>query len=193
MLLTVLMGGSGSGKDFLINKINKKWNIPIIVSSTTRPMRKGEINHQTYHFITNEQFHKDLENNKFLEYRIYNTKYGIWYYGTSKDSVDLNINQLAILDEKGFYKAQKELGKENILGIYIIVPERIKIHRALNREKDKNNKEFFDEFYRRMSSDLYAFENIEKDKSIYKVENINADDAIIGIETILINNKIINI
>ena len=54
-----------------------------IVRYTTRPIRKGEKQGVTYHFITKEEFNQKIEEGFFAEYQSYNTEFGIWYYGTS--------------------------------------------------------------------------------------------------------------
>lgn len=189
-MIVVLMGGTASGKDTLQNKINARYNMPICVSSTTRPMREGEINHVTYHFIFEEQFNNDLNNNKFIEHRVYNTVYGKWYYGLSKDSINLNINQIVILDQQGYYNLINAVGQNNVIGVYITIPERIRVDRALNRET-KDDKEFYREQYRRLLDDLFAFEEVENDANVYKIENIDINKAMKQIEKILINNKIV--
>jgi len=39
-----------------------------IISTTTRPPRKGEENHKDYHFITDEKFQELIDRQCFLEY-----------------------------------------------------------------------------------------------------------------------------
>ena len=55
-MIIVLIGRMASGKDTVINAINKELKIPILVSHTTRPMRPGETNHKEYHFVDNNYF-----------------------------------------------------------------------------------------------------------------------------------------
>ena len=49
-------------------------------SYTSRPQRPGDINGQTYCFVTKEEFEKMLENDEFYEYDVHHNN----YYGTSK-------------------------------------------------------------------------------------------------------------
>ena len=54
MSLLVLMGKSCSGKDTIANELVNKHGYESLVSYTTRPMRDGEIQDQTYHFISED-------------------------------------------------------------------------------------------------------------------------------------------
>lgn len=54
-----LIGPSGSGKDYIYKKLKRKmpW-ANFLISTTTRPIRQGEVDGVDYHFVTNEQFDK---------------------------------------------------------------------------------------------------------------------------------------
>ncbi|HBF6962767.1 TPA: guanylate kinase, partial [Clostridioides difficile] len=48
----VFLGYSGSGKDSIVTEISKQFNIPILISHTTRPPRgQSEIINKTYYFV----------------------------------------------------------------------------------------------------------------------------------------------
>jgi len=79
-VVLVLSGPSGAGKSSLIKKIeNDIGDYYFSISTTTRPMRKGEVEGVDYHFVSKEEFIKDIENDNFLEHA---TVHGN-YYGTS--------------------------------------------------------------------------------------------------------------
>lgn len=183
-MLIVLMGGSCAGKDTLQELINKKYNIPICISSTTRPIRENEKNGREYYFLSEDKFLEDFHNGKFIEHRTYGTTSGTWYYGLSKNSVDVKTNQLVIVDQQGYYSLIEEYGQENVLGIYLFAPERVKIQRALARET-RTDDEFFLEFYRRMADDLVAFNKCKEDKNVNKIENISLEKAVSNVIGIL--------
>ena len=152
-------------------------------------MRIGEMDNIDYHFISKDKFYDKLINKDFLEHREYEVENReIWHYGLDKNSIDLSINQLAILDAQGYYSAIKELGKENVLGIYIYTSERNKLYRALNREPNREDMSFFLELYRRLTDDAVAFKTMEDDINVYKVENVDLDKAIKKILLIIKNN-----
>lgn len=181
-MIICLMGGSNAGKDRLQNIISERCNIPVCVSSTTRPMRENEVNGKTYHFISIDQFLSDLNDNKFLETRMYETAVDTWYYGLSIDSVKKYDTQITIVDQNGYFEIVEKLGKENVIGFYVYSPERTKILRALNRES-RNDDKFFEEFYRRMLDDMTAFNIVKDDPNVLKIENVNLEKAVSEIVT----------
>ena len=76
----VLSGPSGAGKTSLIQKIaDDIGDFYFSISTTTRPMRDGEIEGIHYHFVSKEEFKKDVEADEFLEYAVVHGN----YYGTS--------------------------------------------------------------------------------------------------------------
>jgi len=76
----VLSGPSGTGKSSLLNEIiDDIGESYFSISTTTRPIRKGEEEGVHYHFVTIEEFKKDIDDNNFLEYALVHGN----YYGTS--------------------------------------------------------------------------------------------------------------
>ncbi len=96
-VVLVLSGPSGAGKSSLINKIsNEIGEYYFSISTTTRPMREGEEEGVHYHFVDEEEFKKDIEEDHFLEYALVHGN----YYGTSLKPVRhaLNEGKLVIFD-----------------------------------------------------------------------------------------------
>ena len=80
-MLLILSGVAGSGKDTIKKELIKRMeNVESLPSYTSRPQRPGDINGQTYCFVTKEEFEKMLENDEFYEYDVHHNN----YYGTSK-------------------------------------------------------------------------------------------------------------
>lgn len=78
--ILVLSGPSGAGKSSLLNEvINDIGECYFSISTTTRPARDGEINGVHYHFVDEDEFKKDIEEDLFLEYAFVHGN----YYGTS--------------------------------------------------------------------------------------------------------------
>jgi guanylate kinase len=146
MKVIVLVAKSSAGKDKILNtvvKLNPK--VKTIVSYTSRPIRQGEINGVTYHYISDEQVNKMLDTNAFVEHRIYETVKGKWIYGVGKDSFDLNSNDtyIVILDLQGLEQLKKYLhenGKQDSLtSIYIKANGYTRLLRSLQREGQLND------------------------------------------------------
>jgi guanylate kinase len=95
--ILVLSGPSGAGKSSLISKIiDDIGSTYFSISTTTRAMREGETNGVHYHFVSIEEFKKEIEDEMFLEYAIVHGN----YYGTSLGPVKqaLKEGKLVIFD-----------------------------------------------------------------------------------------------
>ena len=90
-MLVILCGKSSCGKDTLEKMLEQSGFEPI-VSTTTRPMREGEVEGREYYFVSREQFLAKLDAGQMLEYRSYNTTVGgvpdTWYYGNEYRELD---------------------------------------------------------------------------------------------------------
>ena len=134
--IITLTGCSASGKDTLLNMIiwyNK--NILPNISTTTRPMRKGEKEGINYYFK------KEIDLNNLIEYRKYQTINGTYFYGIEKEEIENKLKQndtlIVILDYRGL-KAMREYCLKNNIKIesyYIQVPLKTRLYRSLKREE----------------------------------------------------------
>ena len=158
----ILMGKSASGKDYILNYLKNSFNFNPIVSHTTRPIRKNEINGKDYYFINSKEFCKMLNNEEFIETREYNTcfngKQDIWYYGISKDEFNNKTKKICVVDTTGQKEINEYYGKENIISIYIDVEDKIREKRAKSRGSFSQS-----EWDRRLKDDNKKFKNIKYD------------------------------
>ncbi len=95
--ILVLSGPSGCGKSSLVNEILKTDNdLYFSISTTTREIREGEKEGINYHYISQEQFQKEIDEGLFLEW----AKVHGNYYGTSLKPIQraLSENKLVIFD-----------------------------------------------------------------------------------------------
>ena len=93
----VLSGPSGAGKSSLIAKIiDDIGDTYFSISTTTRPIRKGEVNGVDYYFVDKEEFEREVEEDQFLEHALVHGN----YYGTSIKPVKkaLEEGKLVIFD-----------------------------------------------------------------------------------------------
>ena len=81
--MIVLAGPSASGKTEVAKYLASHFNLTKIITTTTRPMRKGEVNGRDYFFVTIEKFNEMVENDEFVEYTVYNGN----MYGSTKDQI----------------------------------------------------------------------------------------------------------
>lgn len=85
-LLLVVSGPSGVGKGTVCRKLLERGGqMKLSVSATTRSMRKGEVDGQSYFFKTHEEFERMIAAGEFLEYvRLFHSN----YYGTPRGPVE---------------------------------------------------------------------------------------------------------
>jgi guanylate kinase len=88
--LVVLTGPSGVGKGTLVKALMARHpQLSLSVSVTTRLPRPGEIDGKDYHFVTPEEFHALIEQDRLLEWAIYAGN----SYGTLRQDVVSQVEQ----------------------------------------------------------------------------------------------------
>jgi len=95
--ILVLSGPSGAGKSTLLEEIIYDiGECYFSISTTTRAIREGETHGIHYHFVSEEEFKQDIEEDMFLEYAFVHGN----YYGTSIKPVKraLKAGKLVIFD-----------------------------------------------------------------------------------------------
>jgi guanylate kinase len=86
--LVVLSGPSGVGKSTVIAALREKRpELWVSVSATTRPPRPGESDGVQYHFLSDEEFDQWIREGRFLEW----ATFAGYRYGTPKAPVELKI------------------------------------------------------------------------------------------------------
>ncbi len=116
-----ISGPSGVGKGTLIDQLrdkHPKWLFP--PSCTTRAPRPGEIDGETYFFISQEQFRQKISEGEFLEHAIV---HGGESYGTLRqpllDGVEKGKTVVREFDVQGFSQARETLPKELYISIFL--------------------------------------------------------------------------
>lgn len=137
-MLVILSGVAGAGKDTIKKQlIERMENVESLPSFTSRPRREGDIEGQTYHFVTREEFEKMIENEEFYEYDIHHNQ----YYGTSRKLLNEKIKSGKIIvkdiDVNGT-EHLKELLKEDtrVVTIFLRVPKE-ELKKRLEARVDK--------------------------------------------------------
>ena len=87
--IIIVSAPSGCGKGTILAEVLDKTGAFLSVSCTTRGPREGEVNGVNYHFITQDEFDKMIEENAFLEYARFVGK----SYGTPAKPVDDAISE----------------------------------------------------------------------------------------------------
>ncbi len=67
--LIVVTGPSGAGKGTLIRRlVERRRDLEVAVSATTRPIRRGEQDGRDYYFLSADEFNRRIDAGEFLEY-----------------------------------------------------------------------------------------------------------------------------
>lgn len=135
-MTVILCGKSSAGKDKLQSIMEDKC-FQSLVSTTSRPMRDGEVNGIQYNFTTREGFEKLIETDMLIEYRTYNVLNNgdadVWYYGLPKQNLLENGNYVVVLDFQGVEEFTKYYGRENCYIVYVDVDDATRTERAKKR------------------------------------------------------------
>jgi len=154
--MIVLAGASASGKTEVAKLLNKKYGISKIVTTTTREKRKGEVDGVDYFFVSKEQFEKMIQENKFVEYTLYNGQ----LYGSTKDQI---ANDKCVVIDPAGLRAYINLNNKNIVTFYLEADEKTRHKRMVARGDDPSKIE----------------SRIANDRIAFKKENIATVDFII--------------
>lgn len=176
--LFVLSGPSGCGKGTVCNMLlERNKNLKLSISATTREKRVGEIEGETYFYLTKKQFEDMIENQELLEY---NKGYSGNYYGTPKkyvfEQLDKGFDVLLEIEMNGA-KNVKEQYPESI-GIFLSPPnldELLKRLRGRGRESEELIQERFllaKEEIKRIDEYKYAVINDDLFEAVKKIEDI---------------------
>lgn len=88
-LLLIISGPAGSGKGTVISELMKSSDdFRYSVSATTREPRPGEVDGESYFFVSREQFEDKIARGEMLEYAEYVGN----LYGTPRDAVEAALD-----------------------------------------------------------------------------------------------------
>jgi guanylate kinase len=136
-IIFILSAPSGTGKTTVCQLLKQKRpNLKLSISHTTREPREGEADGTHYHFISQKKFEKKIQNGEFLEWaKVFNN-----YYGTASESISRHLNKgedvLIELDVQG----AQSLKKINYKAVFIfIMPPSLKeLEVRLNKRGTEN-------------------------------------------------------
>ena len=153
-----LLGYSSVGKDTILKQVLKDMDdVKPIISTTTRPMRKGETEGVEYYFIDDTEFFR--RGTDFVEQRIYHTKVkengvekdATWRYGIERMELEKDDYLIVIVDSVGYKELKNYVGNNKIVPIFISAPQEELKARALARgdleaEVDRRLKDDYERF-----------------------------------------------
>jgi len=115
-LLLVISGPAGSGKSTLCNRMVEECSgMERVVTSTTRPPRKGEVDKEDYFFFSNEEFDQLVGEGAFLELaKVHANRYGT-LRRVIQEKLSANIDLCMNIDVQGVESLKRAAEKEPLL------------------------------------------------------------------------------
>jgi len=182
--LFVISGPSGAGKTSILYKVlNNIPGIEFSVSCTTRKKRKNEINGKDYFFISKENFKKKIKSDYFLEWAEVHQH----YYGTSKEFINMKINEgidlILDIDVQGGLNVMKQ--NLDAVTIFISPPSYEELKERLVSRKTESDKDI----EIRLKNAKWEMKKFTKFK--YFLTNQSLNDSIKKLESIIIAERLI--
>ena len=106
--LFVISGASGVGKSTVLSRVMAQRNdLRFSVSATTRAPRPGEVDGQSYYFVSKEKFLDMIREDAFLEYDAHMAN----YYGTPKAQLEDKLQYGSVIldiEPNGAFAVKKQ-------------------------------------------------------------------------------------
>ena len=107
--LFVISGASGVGKSTVLKRVMaERKDLTFSVSATTRAPRPGEVDGESYYFVTKEQFEAMIARGEFLEYDAHMAN----YYGTPAAQAEEKMKKGSVIldiEPNGAFNVRKAM------------------------------------------------------------------------------------
>ena len=172
--LIIICGKTASGKTRIVSELVKNHGFKKIITFTTRPKRENEKEGIDYHFISDEDFKQKIQDGFFAEWKIYKTKFGEWYYGTSLEDLENADEKSVIILTPDGYRDVVKMMETKPKSIYIYASARTICARLKKRGDNA------EEVQRRILSDNEDFKDfyLEVDKIVYNNDGTKIEDVV---------------
>lgn len=132
--LFVISGASGVGKSTVLSRVMAaREDLKFSVSATTRAPRPGEVEGESYFFVTKERFEEMIARDAFLEYDAHMDN----YYGTPADQAEEKLKTGSVIldiDPNGAFMVRR--ARPDAVLIFIAPPSRAELENRLRSRGD---------------------------------------------------------
>ena len=137
--LFVFSGASGVGKSTVLSRVMaSREDLRFSVSATTRAARAGEVDGESYYFISKETFLDMIDRHEFLEYDAHMDN----YYGTPKGQLEeklQNGNVVLDIEPNGAFNVRRE--RPDAVLIFIAPPSLEELENRLRGRGDTSEEQ----------------------------------------------------
>ena len=164
--LFILAAPSGAGKSSLINALIERHSestmhsnkMQVSVSHTTRSPRPGEVDGQHYHFVSREEFEKNIEQQVFFEWaEVFGN-----YYGTSRVVIEETLKQgtdiFLDIDWQGARQVKAQI--PDTATIFVAPPSRDELFRRLT-QRNQDSEEVIQQRMKEAESEISHYHEFD--------------------------------
>ena len=184
-MLVILSGVAGAGKDTIKKELIKRMeNVESLPSITSRNKRPGDVDGETYIFVSKEEFERMIKDEELYEYDVHHNQ----YYGTSRKLLNEKIKSGKIIvkdiDVNGT-EHLKELLKNDtkVVTIFLRVPKEELENRLKNRIDQPSPAEI------KLRLNRFDYEESRIDLYDYVLKNNDLEKTVQIIMSIIENEK----
>ena len=161
--LFVISGASGVGKSTVLSRVMAQRNdLRFSVSATTRNPRPGEVDGESYYFVSKETFQDMIAKDAFVEYDAHMDN----YYGTPKQQLDEKLilgSVILDIEPNGAFQVKKTC--PDAVLIFITPPSAEELERRLRSRGDTSEEQI------RLRQERVAWEIAQSERYDYIVVN----------------------
>lgn len=152
-LLFILSSPSGAGKTTLSQMLlDADPEITLSVSATTRPPRPGEVDGVHYHFVTDEEFDRMVEQDEFYEWaHVFGYRYGT-PKGHIREGLKRGQDYLFDIDWQGTQQL-KQKDDQDVVTVFVLPPSLSELRRRLEA-RAQDSSEVIDERMERARAEI---------------------------------------
>ena len=178
-LMFILSSPSGAGKTTISRMLlQSEVEIKLSVSATTRPPRDGEIDGTHYHFVSDAQFDRMVEEDDFYEWaHVFGYRYGT-PKGSIRNALKDGQDFLFDIDWQGTQQL-KQKDDQDVVTVFILPPSLAELRRRLE-SRAQDSAEVIDSRMERARGEISHWAEYE-----YVVVNDDVDECFDKVRRIL--------